>query len=658
LKPQYRRFTIASVNQDQRLILLEMEEKIDRVFSAIESLRSVTSSGKTRRELLEEIFRNVHSLKASAATQQMEELTRLAHEFENLLHSVRIGRVEFDDEILAIFDETADSLFEALSEVRDSTDSKNSLVERLKRFSTAPAKRQRAEVDIILNALPSEIWQSLNDQERHRLQESIAEGAHLYLVSTNFDSADFDRQFHELKDILSARGEMISTAPIVEPERTDRIDFRILYSQQAPIQEVKLALIDLSDVSVTEVLGLAPSSVATESKVPATNSTQDDLFVDRADFVRVSLNDLDRLISSAYLLLRLANLSLGKAVDRPADLESVVRSLHESSLKLASGIVELRMISIERVLHRAVRAGRTAARSCGKEIDFEIKGSDLLLDKSLCDAITDPLIHLVRNAVDHGIEEPAERINARKSERGTVTIKVTMSQGQPRIAVTDDGRGIDPHLISEAAFRLGIEREPVSLTLERSLRLIFRPGFSTTGVVSGVSGRGVGLDVVETAIEELGGEIRVSSEPGVGSSFEIRLPVTFGLLEAVVVRSGEHRYVLDASQVASTEPFNRQLAENEELELRELNALLGQPAEIDQDRSRVLLVCELPRESENGKPDVQRLGLIVEGVEKSEKILVRNLGGHGARWFGVAGATELPDGTVALLLDLARLLKK
>jgi two-component system chemotaxis sensor kinase CheA len=642
------------VDQDQRLMLSEMEEKIDRIFSSIEALRLVSGSGKTRRELLEEIFRDVHSLKASAATQQMEELTSIAHEFETLLHALRVGRIKFDDEILAIFDETADALFETLSEARDSASSRAPLRERLQRLSNAPPGRQPAEVEIILNSLPSEIWQSLNDQERHKLQESLAEGTHLYLVSTNFETTDFDRQFHELKEKLGALGELISTAPRVSPDRADRVDFRILYTQQAPIEEVKSELLNFSDVSVTEVPGFKTPSVTTPStsRIP----TQFDQFADKTDYIRVGLNELDRLISSAYLLLRQADNTLSHAAGRSNDFELEARDLRESCLKLAAEIVELRMVSVDRVLQRAVRAGRAAARSCAKEIDFQIQGDDLLLDKSLCDAIVDPLIHLVRNAVDHGIEDSEQRTMAGKSARGNVKIKAAMSQGQPQITVTDDGRGIDPILISEAAVRLGIERQPVALSFDRSLRIIFRPGFSTSSDTSNVSGRGVGLDVVETTIERLGGEIRVSSEPGSGSSFQIRLPVTFGLLDAVVVRSGKHRYALDASKVVPAGDFRPN--EHEELRLLELDTLLGQSSELDKDRSRTLLVCEFPMDADNGKTNLERFGLLVDGVEKRKKVLVRNLGSHGARWFGVAGATEMPDGGVALLLDLPRLVRK
>src|SRR6185295_3574907 len=162
------------------------------------------------------------------------------------------------------------------------------------------------------------------------------------------------------------------------------------------------------------------------------------------------------------------------------------------------------------VLQRAMRAGRASARWAGKEVDFEISGADLRLDMLLVEAIADPLIHLVRNAVDHGIEAPEERAKTNKKPRGTVRIEVTSEGSQSRLRVTDDGRGVDPRLISAAAARLGIlPADGETLDVDRSLRLIFRPGFTTQAAASKVSGRGVGLDVVETAVEHVGGELRV-----------------------------------------------------------------------------------------------------------------------------------------------------
>ena len=324
------------------------------------------------------------------------------------------------------------------------------------------------------------------------------------------------------------------------------------------------------------------------------------------------------------------------------------------------------MVSIDRVLQRAVRSGRAAALAAGKQIDFVITGSDLLLDKSLSDAIADPLIHLVRNAVDHGIESFRERTRVGKSERGTVRIEATTVQGTTRVQVTDDGRGIDPLAVSKAAVSLGVIEDSLP-DMDRSLRLIFWPGLSTAASVSGTSGRGVGLDVVEAAVEEVGGEVRVASKPGAGSSFEIRLPVTFGLLEVVLVTSSDRQYLLDKSRILFSKALTaREIEttgtgkafrhENELLPLVRLSELLGQAPDSFENEEPGLLLYQFSQEAVDGTTSLERVGVVVDAVGETQRVLIRNLGSRGARWFGVAGATELRDGKVALLLDLSRLI--
>lgn len=312
----------------------EFEDRLTKISATIDQVRATSDpaiSSKARRDLLDTLFRSVHSLKAAAHANGLSDLATRAHEFENLIHGLRTGAVALDD--LPDFDHPENTQIE--------------------------------------NVIPIEIHASLKDEERHRLAECLAEGANVYLVETNFDVSDFDRQFQQLKQDLDKTGEVVATAPMTEQ---GRINFRILYA------------------------------------------TKSDLY---------------------------------------------------------------------RIVDQAVRAGRAVAATTSKEVDFSmrINGS---LDKSVCDALADPLLHLVRNAVDHGIET-----------KGHVAIEATES----RITVADDGRGIDPSICEK----------------------IFEPGFSTATEITTISGRGVGLDVVKTAIEQLGGAIKVSSEPGKGSTFEIIL---------------------------------------------------------------------------------------------------------------------------------------
>ena len=311
--------------------------EIEQIYSVIEQLREAGDDGPRKRKLIDTLFRHVHNLKAKASANGLNDLTTAAHEFENVLHSLRAG--------------------------------------------------------------------------------PLTEGARLFLVQTSFDVADFDQQFQRLKETLSTTGEVISTSPRVDKERPEKVNFRILYARKT------------QDGAMPE---LSNSSVIAVEELQTTNELQ----------------------------------------------------THASVLEHALAKFSAQLVNPLSVFQQALQAGRAAALATGKEVDFETRGSDQDLDEALCE----PLIHLVRNAVDHGIET-----------RGKVTIEITRHDDQITITVTDDGRGIDPSLIEQ----------------------IFEPGFSTATEVSNISGRGVGLDVVKTTIEELGGSISVTSEPGKGSSFKI-----------------------------------------------------------------------------------------------------------------------------------------
>jgi chemotaxis protein histidine kinase CheA len=339
----------------------------DSIFSAVEQLREVAGDGPATRKIVDALFRHVHNLKANASANGLNELAASAHEFENVLQSIRTGAAETP-------------------------------------FS---------------NAIPADVWNSLKQDQKHTVQQAISEGARLVMVDANFDIADFDREFPKLKETLSKTGEIISTSPRVDNQSPGKVKFRILYAQK----------------------GEAPA-----------NSP--------------------------------------KAV---TDLQAFERAFE----RLSAALANLPAVSTEGVLQQALRAGRAVALATGKDVDFEAHGEDLFLNETHAG----PVIHLVRNAVDHGIETSEERVKLGKSPRGKIVIEAKTSDAKAIITVSDDGRGIDPALIDQ----------------------IFRPGFSTATQISEISGRGVGLDAVKTGIEDAGGSINVRSQPGHGSTFEITL---------------------------------------------------------------------------------------------------------------------------------------
>jgi two-component system, chemotaxis family, sensor kinase CheA len=628
---------------DENEQLSQARERIERILSAFDALRVSLGDRKTERQLLDEIFRQVHSLKAAAQTQNLVDLARLTHASEDVLQAIRTGRISFDHDVLNVLNQTAELFLELLSATHSSNTS--TLLNELARISTI-SDHPKTEIEIIFTALPSDLRQALTDEEKHRLQASISEGANLFLISTSFDIVDFDRQFSELKEKLNATGELISTAPQVEQDRSDKIDFRILYTRPSDVEAIRADLAGFEGVAVKPIDGVAALPGSEQMQRPLRVANQDE-----ARYLRVNVDNLDQVISSAYGLAHRTEDILGRA----SVMKETLEDIRESALRLAASVVRLRLTSIEHLLQRVERAGRAAARACGKDVDFLVFGEDLMLDQSVSDAIADPLIHLVRNAVDHGIEPPDERAKSGKPASGRVSIKAMTSHGQIRIAVRDDGRGIDANAIEAACVRMGLTHHDFPLVFDESVRMIFRSGFSTALTISETSGRGVGLDVVETEIERLGGQVRVVSKPGVGSVFEVRLPVTFGLLDAVVLRAGNQRYVIDASSVV--EPLRLQADEWGQFESMKLVELLGQPVDPDDRRSYALLFCELKNDVSQSA-GIRRVCLELDEVEKREQVVIRSLGTHASRWFGVAGATELRDGSVALLLDLSRLLKK
>ncbi|HKU74361.1 MAG TPA: ATP-binding protein [Pyrinomonadaceae bacterium] len=337
-----------------------LENQLKQIISALEDLRATPADGPETRKTLDALFRRTHSLKAAATADGLHDLSRAAHELENVLHSLRTGSTTLNDHTLQQLDEKSAAISESLPVV------------------------------------PAEIWNSLKAEERHALSQAVKEGAKLFLVQTSFDVADFDQRFQQLKEILSSTGELISITPKAE---NNKINFRIVYATAGELAEI-------DNVTVAELRQRETISLAT-------------------------------------------------------------------------------------VVQRAVRAGQSVATALGKTVNFVLHDEDLVVEESLCATIADPLLHLVRNAVDHGIEH-----------EGTITIEATRTESDLKIKVTDDGRGIDP------------------ATIEK----LFEPGFSTASEVSEISGRGVGLDVVKTAIEDAGGSVTVNSQPGYGTIFELTLP--------------------------------------------------------------------------------------------------------------------------------------
>lgn len=664
------------MDQTKQQFLAETEDLIEQIFVDLDELRE-SSSEHARRQIVDRLFRCIHRVKGSAASFDFEGLSEVAHEVENLLSALRAGGIPLGADLLDALESAAGILAESLhlGASNPLEPSHRELLDRIQTISRQINNKVQADVGSILSVIPDELSQSLTSAEKERLVHVVAQRNHLFVITATFDTADFDDQFRKLKKRLEENGEVIATLPVVGTDRSSHIVFQILFTSRATLEETR-AYLTVSSVAIRELdcsnLLKSPDSSTRESNVGAL-SVEAASSLSRS--IRVNAEELDRLISATHELFRTTTKALDLALyhteieeQAQRQLSGVDEQVRRSFLSVEKQLIDLRTVPLGPILQRTARAGRAAARSSGKKINFTVSGESLKLDRMLCNAIADPLIQLVRNAVDHGIETRDAGTRSATQEAATVRIEAYKEGKQTCLRVTDNGRGVDPNLVHDAAIRLGIIDEGTPLDMARCLRLLFRPGFTTLRTASTVSGRGVGLDLVETAVEQVGGEVRVSSEVGKGAMFEIRLPVTVGLIEATIVVADSNAYCIDMREVVKSEIIDAtSLQTNEagefvknvngDLPLLRLGTLLGivrnEPAV---EGSVHLITCELPESDSPKKSNGKRIGIIVDRVQGTEEVLVRNLGRHAARWPGVAGATELHDGRVALVLDLPRLL--
>jgi two-component system chemotaxis sensor kinase CheA len=678
---------------DDRLLsefLAEAEDLVEELYADVAALRARRSEGRARRELVGRQFRHVHTFKGAASAAGLETAGALAHEFESLLDAVRLGRASADEAALDAFEEAVGALAESIGvSVRGEVTSEvGAVVARLRSLAHARASDATDDEDVA-ELLPADVAWELTAYERRRLFEAVREGARAYVVRADFDLSDFDEQFRRMCEALESVGEVVATQPGVEPSAPERVTFRVVCASDAGRERLSEILkpfgARLSESArEAEGAGVEAQSNVDDAMTPraADETRQRARTVSPAAYVRAPLEELDEIVAVTHELFAETMAALdeshatrrnaleveheGAAVETQARAERIRRNF----LALEERLIALRMAPVGPTLERAARAGRAAARVSGKLVEFEVLGGGVRLDRSLAERLADPLLHLVRNAVDHGVEQEGERLSTGKAARGRVRIEASTDGSRVSLRVTDDGRGVDPERVTRAAVERGLVPHGAAVSERQALRLIFRPGFSTAADVSLISGRGVGLEIVEREVEEAGGEVRVSTARGRGTSFEMRMPTTLALLPALLVRSCGRLYCVAAAHLvesgrASREDLNddgsRLRLDGRELPLLRARTLLGQPVSQDsQDEDsgvEFVVVRTRNRRGEEDGDEHRHAAVVVDGVEGRAEVLVRSLGRHATRWRGVSGATELRDGTVALVLDLPRLIE-
>ena len=638
------------MTEEQRLFVADAQEIVERLHRDLEELRIARSEGRRRRELAAQIFRRMHTLKGSGASVGFGSISQIAHEFEGVLDGTRLGRIELTDTVINAFEDALDAIAQSLL-VPPSKTLNPAFKPIIRKLNSLAARARENGVisEKLRHVLPPDIGRSLSEYDLQHAREAIREGAKLFIVSAGFDLETFDLAFRELTRLLGQSGEVIATIP-GQPTNPEEINFRLLYAAELVTGETLRQASSLGRVACEE-LGMArPPSEEASSSAAADVLPRSDI----ADTsVRVDMRQLNELISTAGELHRQTSNAIAtlRSASKAEELEVAGKNLRGRFVELEERLIRLRLVPIGQVLERAAsRAGRIAARQMGKEVEFEIIGGDVGIEKSLADVLADPLLHLVRNAITHGIEDPDERKAAGKKVTGTVRLSASNRSGRIYITVTDDGRGIDMKRVVEAATEHGIAG--ADLSLDQCLRLIFRPGFSTSDEASEFSGRGIGLDIVDRAMDIAGGEVRVATEAGVGTTFVMIVPAALSMIRCLLVQSANQTYAIDASCLDES-----QSSSHDWLPLLKLASLLGQEQPHGTEE-RAMVVWRSPSRSNKASNGGARYRISFDSVLGTQEMIVRSLGRHAARWRGLCGAAELADGRVALVLDLDELIGK
>jgi two-component system chemotaxis sensor kinase CheA len=664
-----------------QLFLTESREHVAAVNQSLLQLeRDATGPGAA--SAVGEIFRAVHTIKGMAATMGYTLVADLAHELETVLDCVRRGELSIEATIMDTLFRSADLLEQAVEGAvagREGDVVAADLIATLRGLTAAPATGSPpVPPPLAAPPLPETTSGTVGELVRIWLQpETPLRGVRAFLIV----------------QALATLGEVVSTAPSIADLQNEDFDnefsVRLATSQPAAeIERVARAVGDVFDIQVGEprasgawaaptpawgmpaltmtpahdMAALSAMTLTPAQGVPAVPGGDARSETGRVRSVRIDVRRLDALMNLiGELVIARGRLTQLATELRDVSLEETVMQSSRLITELRDEITASRMVPVSQVFDRFPRVVRDAARGVGKPVDFVIEGKDIELDRSMLDEIADSLVHLLRNAVDHGIEPAEARASAGKPAIGRLVLSAVRDRSAVVIKVSDDGKGIDRERVLERAKRDGlVDAAKTDLTEDELLRLLARPGFSTAEKVTGLSGRGVGVDAVYTKVRALGGAMDIRSVPGQGTTVLIRLPLTLAIMRALLARVGSETYAIPLAHVSETVELVPDvlrtvkgkevlLARDEVLPLLRLRSLVGLPAyapatEIDLEHVVVIDLGD------------RRAGLVIDELTGQEEIVVKQYDAvrDGPPFFG--GATLLGDGRPSLIVDVSSLL--
>ena len=676
-------------------------------------------------DLLNAIFRSVHTIKGAAGFLGLQKVLSVSHMGENVLDDLRKGRMELSDRVMELLFETVDLLKVLVDDVGiqvrkqgepqdpDPTELLQNL-ESLKRGEKAApvAAAPVAPAPTSVLQVPP-VLAGVSEAGRAAAFAAVTEGKTVVGVHAELGGAIYGTAFNpfSLFQVAELVGrplhrQLIPREPLVDLDSFDprsfHLDLVMLIEVTEPMEEVKKVFGAVTHATITfHPLALGPAAPPVVVAAPEPEAAADTAPLDLAspdvavpaedrrksgrrgnddkgagDTIRVSqakleqfMNIVAELIISKTMISHLVERLVPQVNGHPAagvakELAHASVYLDHVSKEIQASVLGIRMVPVKTVFSKFPRMLRDLAKASGKKIELQLVGEDTEIDKSIIEELGDPMIHLIRNSADHGIEAPEVRLKAGKSETGIVVLRARHEGDSVVVEIEDDGKGIDPAVIRAKAVEKGL------LTVDRAeampdeeiIELIFAPGFSTAAQVTDISGRGVGMDVVRSNVRKLNGRVGIRSTVGKGSVFTIKLPLTLAIIDALLVKSGGQVFAIPGTAVEET--LIVPLESVSHLTSRQAINLRGEVLGVS--RLQHLLKSKAPVNSEAESEGLsvvvvsssgRRMGIIVDAFVRRQEVVIKPLAPYLAALPGISGASIMGDGGVVLILDPAELLQ-
>ncbi|MCS7386570.1 MAG: chemotaxis protein CheA [archaeon GB-1867-005] len=659
----------------------EMKQYLDIfIQEAKEQLEIITQSliklekDPGNRDLVNEIFRAAHTLKGSSGMMGFTKIQKLTHKMEDIFDGIRKGLIHPSPDLIDVLFECIDALERKIDQIENGKvkeEDENTFLYLIERLESIVKKEDHIKKEVSVPPLDREELRTLENYIK-----SIGDISKCFFLTIKVDESCplKSARLYQVVLALEKIGKILRCFPDIK--RIEKGDFdgtmlNVVLMSECEKEKIEEIMNNISEISGFEVKRLKEifqekaleglTDSPRNNKIPIHSKPKLKADFGTVQTVRVRREDLDKLMNLVGELI-ISKIHLSKLVsEHKLDfLKNILDNIDRLTFDLQDLVMRIRMVPIGHIFNRFPRLVRDMARKLGKKVNFVVKGKEIEVDRTVLDEIGEPILHLLRNAIDHGIEPPEIRKRNGKPEEGVVKLIAERRRDHILIIVEDDGAGLDPEKIKMKALEKGIisEAEANVMTARQLIDLIFLPGFSTAEKVTELSGRGVGMDVVKTKIESLGGTIQIESSVGKGTKVTLKLPLTLAIVKALLIKVVNQLYAIPLSQVAEIIKVKKselkKIGDVEAINLRgkvlpifRLRRLLGYP----QIESENYIAIVINREPVN-------FGLIVDSVEGMQEIVIKSLDERLKRIDGVAGVTILGDGKVVLILDPIALIRR